>query len=869
MFDFGSDDELCCPDGIVKEVLQQEPKVSCSARYRSRSTLSASTSAYLRQPSSDSDTSRVHAQRRAAVRNSPFDFDDLDNEDESSSSCNESSRSSSSGVTSPGEPRERISSGGAVQTGLNQSHPYIQDLVKEHRQEFAQMSLQTLKGVYSSIGLPCEPGMQKQDYLHRLTSIAKWQKMQLFGLHRECDRCGILTNGLSQAGSVTQQQQILAQRLCDKMCIDAWQSKGIPAQRLGCFQVAAEVVAGCARLADMSTQELQDEYRACGMPSEANIQRKDLLARCNTLLFWSKFPLQELLKECQIRKVPTSGVSKQSDSIELRQEILNLLLKDMCSGACTAKGIPVHRLTSVEVAAKLMDQLERLARLSNQSLHEECRSLGCPLEFGSDRKLLLDTLHKVLLWLELPVAELKKELQDRGMQGHDAEEHQVMVGQLLLTLDGNLHKVKGIPALRLGSNEMAAELLEEFQCLETASTANIQRRYGALGLPWDVESDRPAFVAHLKTVLVWGKLPTHELRKECRDRGVSTSCLACWGEDLEMRQTLVRRLELDLCADAYDAKGVPAKRLGSIEAAARVAREFSKLQDMSIEELRSEFAKENTAWPDDFEKHDAIACLKDLRIWKELPIAELHGECHRRGVPTNLARALGGAGEMEQRRRLAHRLFQARCEREEEYEPSSHYEAMGIPVKQIGSLRLAAQIAEEFKNINSLSVEELRCELKKYGPDWVNVEKMELVSHVKYIAVWTKLPLDSLRADCRSRHVPFSTGDAEHDLVRRLVFACHAYHKPRQPRTQAQWRQAAPPGQHAEPLSPRTESSFAALSLPPNASSVDVGRAFRRLALKFHPDKNSGEHQEATTAEFREIAEAYEVCSEYLKARGR
>ena len=40
------------------------------------------------------------------------------------------------------------------------------------------------------------------------------------------------------------------------------------------------------------------------------------------------------------------------------------------------------------------------------------------------------------------------------------------------------------------------------------------------------------------------------------------------------------------------------------------------------------------------------------------------------------------------------------------------------------------------------------------------------------------------------------------------------------------------------------------------ASQKDIKKAFRNLALKFHPDKNPGED---TSLKFREIAEAYEV----------
>ena len=43
-----------------------------------------------------------------------------------------------------------------------------------------------------------------------------------------------------------------------------------------------------------------------------------------------------------------------------------------------------------------------------------------------------------------------------------------------------------------------------------------------------------------------------------------------------------------------------------------------------------------------------------------------------------------------------------------------------------------------------------------------------------------------------------------------------------------------------------------------NASSSNIKKAYRKIALKWHPDKSPGS-QEDTTAKFKEISEAYEV----------
>jgi molecular chaperone DnaJ len=50
------------------------------------------------------------------------------------------------------------------------------------------------------------------------------------------------------------------------------------------------------------------------------------------------------------------------------------------------------------------------------------------------------------------------------------------------------------------------------------------------------------------------------------------------------------------------------------------------------------------------------------------------------------------------------------------------------------------------------------------------------------------------------------------------------------------------------------------LEIPPTASTQDIRKSFRRLALQYHPDKNGGSH--LAEAQFREIQEAYEVLSD-------
>ncbi len=56
---------------------------------------------------------------------------------------------------------------------------------------------------------------------------------------------------------------------------------------------------------------------------------------------------------------------------------------------------------------------------------------------------------------------------------------------------------------------------------------------------------------------------------------------------------------------------------------------------------------------------------------------------------------------------------------------------------------------------------------------------------------------------------------------------------------------------------------YATLEIPPECSADDVRRAYRRLALRYHPDRNQGDP--ASTERFKEISEAYGVLIDPVK----
>ena len=56
------------------------------------------------------------------------------------------------------------------------------------------------------------------------------------------------------------------------------------------------------------------------------------------------------------------------------------------------------------------------------------------------------------------------------------------------------------------------------------------------------------------------------------------------------------------------------------------------------------------------------------------------------------------------------------------------------------------------------------------------------------------------------------------------------------------------------------EDFYKVLGVEKNATAQEIKKAYRKLALKYHPDRNPGD--KTAEEKFRKVSEAYEVLSD-------
>ncbi|CAJ1404051.1 unnamed protein product [Effrenium voratum] len=751
-------------------------------------------------------------------------------------------------------------------------------------------ALSALRNEYKRRGFAPGAEMRRDSLLSRVKEVVIWENLKLDDLREVCKGRQLPAEpGMSRAS--------LIQLLAD----ESWLQAGIPVHLLPSIVVAHGVLDSVATLHSKSLTDLVAQCRRLGVPLEKKPEKEELLPRLSRAIVWKQMEDAVLREECQRRGAPMDDLPEQSQEKGIRlmvnnhskggrQKMEKLLLQSLWLDIWKAAGITVQSLGSHEAAAKLFQEVEQLHAEDLPAVQERYKSLDLPQEQLHDRKWVMQRVSESLFWEALQMPDLLEECEMRSVQvserertGDDAETRKVLVRKLVKDSCLRAWVKLGIPVGRLGDARAAAMVAEEWRALDTVSATDLRIKCELHGVPVDGGLERHDLLQLLKDVAVWEAMPLHELQVEMSKATGPAS--RCEGDEWSKQCQLVEQLLLRRCADFYEDKGIPARRLGSLKAAAKLAKELADLDGIDISSLKAECRRLGVP-AEHLQRQELLDLYREMALWHALPAAELRLECRARNVACPQPQGL--VVEQEMKELLVDALLVEKCE--------AWYERRGIPVRLLGSVLSAQRVAERWEQLESLSEGGLLFKASAFS---IHVEKdcknSEVIDRVKQAMLWSELPFRELQKVCRQHGVNSVCAPSQKkELLHRLTSTLWAPPPPPPPPPpepkprnfdnfgSRDWQRFSGNGfsfngqggfkgngyGYKQPNGKATQKTlvpyFKTLGLAPNSDAAAVKKAYRKLALRYHPDKNLEASKEEASQRFREVAEAYAAISQSM-----
>jgi len=533
--------------------------------------------------------------------------------------------------------------------------------------------------------------------------------------------------------------------------------------------------------------------------------------------------------------------------------------------ALEKRGIPLARLggagtlSAAHAGNRIAQEWDRLDHLSPRGLRDECEILGLPgaacLEWYGASFLLI-RFKKLHIWREMQLQELKAESDAKGVRKAERP-----VGRA----DSHTHPQGPDPTVSLHVGACISVLQDLY------SVSNLKLKSGLQGTVVSIDKGGDARIDFNIETFAGGLNATQWVYKKDFDK-LSVD------KDDELLNSMLNELTVDQFAGFYERSGVPVRDLGSFAAANAVTERWDVLAKMSANELAMEFTRLVGIEPD--AKVELEAQLRSAAVWEELPLTALFRECARR----KLAGPLEATSFELQRAELWDRLLGTLCK--------DLYLAIGLDLKLLVTTKRAAALYRRWCEIDELPSPTLQKEYATF--DLPKVAEKEQRTRVKKVAYWDALPFNALREECWNmgmRSAYFNSADfhgRRERLIREAIWFqwapktggqtkmpsdARGWQPP--PREQAKDQQGRPncpfeymppPPQPMVPMHIRQH--LQTLLLPPNASLRDVKAAYKKLALKYHPDKNSKDMEDLVTQRFTEIRSAYDELLSYFDEPG-
>ncbi|CAE7737246.1 dnaJ [Symbiodinium necroappetens] len=374
---------------------------------------------------------------------------------------------------------------------------------------------------------------------------------------------------------------------------------------------------------------------------------------------------------------------------------------------------------------------------------------------------------------------------------------------------------EGIPLEKLGTLGAKA-VLAACSAWRQMTVKQLRSECSDVGIPTDGCVEKAEIFSRLHQVRIWQSSSLEMLREEVGSLGQDAQRSRQELEEVLLVATFNARPRRDRIWEMCKARHVPVDKFNDLDKAEMVLQQVQRLERGSVGDLKREFARRGLTVEAGTEKQEMISKLRDVLAWEEMPLSGLQQTCRERGL---------GGPVAASREELLKRLLTSIGQTKAAESRFKNFFTYGNP-----------QTQETPKPGPSASGPQPSPGNRGFGDDFERA--------------WEAKAEENRRA--------FASGNRNHAGM---------------PSGQRRYAGPGPgfPGsgkqRSAAPQTPPIERFFRVLGLPVTASHDEVRKAYRQLALQYHPDKNPGQKKAAAEAKFREVAEAYDKVCEFLRQK--
>eukprot|EP00435_Cladocopium_sp_Y103_P047258 s1334_g13.t2 len=646
-------------------------------------------------------------------------------------------------------------------------------------------------------------------------------------------------------------------------------SRGPPALRQRCEEKEVPLkLLGQLAAADL----LREMDRWQQLPLEELCSECEEQGAGKMLRIWRLLPLQALQDECRDKASCVVQQMSSDNGILSRDELTEALCvatwggltkSQLISKRCAERGIPDDKLQDRSRAQHVLQEFERLEQLPYAELAALYKNRGFAYVDQLDRESLVKGLKEYVLYQEMSLSHLRSVCKEKDLpikgEHRRADLLKLLVAESWQTYD--------IPVLKLPNLLVAQGLLDQVQGFAKKDEAQLRAKLRRCQLPVEKTASVSKLLSRLRRHLVWAQMSVEDLEEECRSHDLHWTST----EQAENRRQMVGMVHASsshkkellqllhdwLSVEMLEAKGISVKLLGG-EAALAIFMEVERLESMPRSFLEEEYAMLGMPNEPKLDNNELISRLKQVLMWSQLEVDQLLEQCQDRQLQVQHTLKLC---EEEKRQILLDKLIMSLG--------VDGWEKQGIPVSRLSSLDCALNIVEELNRLEEATDKEVKDMYKLLGlPKEPGVDRTAMISRLKHYLIWQDLRPSELRKECL-KHNLSAAGSIEELITKLLLKTCGFVVEEAQ--TIPDWAGFQPPPRQKTPAAPtpngKVAAAFYQLGLDVTARQDEVRRAYRRLALQHHPDKNPHLQEEAAK-KFQQITSAYETIMAHLKLAG-